>query len=202
MLLLSCSRLSRGFDEGPLFENVGFELHAGERVGLVGPNGVGKTTLLRILAGLDRPDDGEVRLHAGARASLLRQQPEFAPGRTLFAEARTALDELVAAHDDMIHTAEALARAQDDAERKALAARYDRLNELLRHHDAYNLDHRIEQVLDGLGFGRADYHRAVETFSGGQQSRLMLAKLLLAAPDVILLDEPSNPLALYTMRWR
>ena len=97
MLLLSCSRLTRGFDEGPLFENVGFELFAGERVGLVGPNGVGKTTLLRLLAGLDRPDDGEVRLHAGARVSLLRQQPEFAPGRTLFAEARTALDELIAA---------------------------------------------------------------------------------------------------------
>src|SRR5918911_3970186 len=106
MLLLSCSRLARGFDRGPLFENIGFELHAGERVGLVGPNGVGKTTLMKILAGLDRPDDGEVRLHAGARVALLRQQPDFAPGRTLFAEARSAFDELLAAHDDMIHTAE------------------------------------------------------------------------------------------------
>src|SRR5947209_9202327 len=201
MLLLSCSRLVRGFDEGPLFANVGFELQAGERVGLVGPNGVGKSTLLRLLAGLDRPDDGEVRLHAGARVALLRQQPEFAPGRTLFAEAKAALDELLAAHDDMIHTAEALARAQDDAERKALAARYDRLNELLRHHDAYNLDHRIEQVLDGLGFSPEDYHRPVETFSGGQQSRLMLAKLLLAAPDVMLLDEPSNHLDIAATRW-
>ncbi|HLK15860.1 MAG TPA: ATP-binding cassette domain-containing protein, partial [Fimbriimonadaceae bacterium] len=190
MLLLSCSRLSRGFDEGPLFENIGFELQAGERVGLVGPNGAGKTTLLRILAGLDRPDDGEVRLHAGARVSLLRQQPLFEPNRTLFAEARSALDELVAAHDDMIHTAEALARATEPGERKALAARYDRLNELLRHHDAYNVDHHVEQVMDGLGFRREDYDRAVETFSGGQQSRLMLAKLLLASPDVMLLDEP------------
>jgi ATP-binding cassette subfamily F protein 3 len=201
MLLLSCSRLSRGFDEGPLFENVGFELQAGERVGLVGPNGAGKTTLLRLLAGLDRPDDGEVRLHAGARIALLRQQPEFAPGRTLFAEARTALDDLLAAHDDMIHTAEALAHATDDAGRKSLAARYDRLHELLRHHDAFNLDHRIEQVLDGLGFRREDYHRPVDTFSGGQQSRLMLAKLLLSAPDVMLLDEPSNHLDIDTTRW-
>jgi len=200
-LLLSCSRLSRGFDEGPLFENVAFELQAGERVGLVGPNGAGKTTLLRLLAGLDQPDDGEVRLHADARIRLLCQQPVFEPGRTLFAEARSALDELLAAHDDMIRTAEALAHASQESERKALAARYDRLNELLRHHDAYNVDHHVEQVLDGLGFRREDYDRPVETFSGGQQSRLMLAKLLLASPDVMLLDEPSNHLDIDATRW-
>src|SRR5262249_61641942 len=93
LLLLGVSRLSRGFDEGPLFRNVGFELQAGERVGLVGPNGVGKSTLLKILAGLDRPDTGQVRLHAGSRVSLLRQQPEFATGRTMFDEAKSALDE-------------------------------------------------------------------------------------------------------------
>jgi ATP-binding cassette subfamily F protein 3 len=201
MLLLSCSRLSRGFDEGPLFENVGFELHAGERVGLVGPNGAGKTTLLRLLVGADKPDDGEVRLHAGARVALLRQQPEFPPGRTLFLEAKSALDELLAAHDDMIRTAEALAQATEESERKSLASRYDRLHELLSHHDAFNLDNRIEQVLNGLGFGRDDFHRPVETFSGGQQSRLMLAKLLLSAPDVMLLDEPSNHLDIDTTRW-
>jgi ATP-binding cassette subfamily F protein 3 len=201
MLLLSCSGLTRGFDEGPLFSEVGFELQAGDRVGLVGPNGAGKTTLMRILAGQDRPDDGDVRLHAGARAALLRQQPVFDDGRSLFAEAKSALDELVAAHDDMVHTAEALAKATDEAEHKSLAARYDRLHELLRHHDAFNVDHRIQQVLDGLGFSSADYHRPVETFSGGQQSRLMLAKLLLSAPDVMLLDEPSNHLDIDTTRW-
>ena len=201
MLLLSCSELSRGFDEGPLFQHVGFELHAGERAGLVGPNGVGKTTLMRLLAGLDRPDDGDVRFHAGARVALLRQQPEFDPGRTLFAEAKSALDELLAAHDDMIRTAEKLALATDEAEHKSLAARYDRLHELLRHHDAFHVDHRIEEVLDGLRFLPEDYHRSVETFSGGQQSRLMLAKLLLAAPDVMLLDEPSNHLDIDTTRW-
>src|SRR6266851_6182439 len=201
MILLSCSRLARGFDQGPLFEDIGFELYSGERVGLVGPNGVGKTTLLRLLAGLDRPDDGEVPLHAGARSALLRQQPEYAAGKSLFEEARTALDELLAAHDDMIRTAEALARADNEADRKSLAARYERLEDLLRHHDAYNVDHRVERVLDGLGFRPPDYDRAVGTFSGGQQSRLMLAKLLLAAPDVLLLDEPSNHLDIDTTRW-
>jgi ATP-binding cassette subfamily F protein 3 len=201
MLLLSCSNLARGFDEGPLFEEIGFELRAGERVGLVGPNGAGKTTLLRILAGLDEPDVGEVRLHAGARIGLLKQQADFQPGRALFAEARSALDEFLAAHDDMIHTAEALARATDAAERKSLAARYDRLNELLRHHEAYNLDHRVAEVLHGIGFVRDDYQRPVDTFSGGQQSRLMLAKMLLATPDVMLLDEPNNHLDIGATRW-
>src|SRR3954451_18820984 len=122
MLLLSCSHLMRGFDEGPLFTDLGFELFHGERVGLVGPNGAGKTTLLRILAGLDQPDNGAVRLHAGARSALLRQHPEFAPGQTLFAEARQALDELLAAHDDMVRTAEALAHATDPEQHQALAA--------------------------------------------------------------------------------
>jgi ATP-binding cassette subfamily F protein 3 len=201
MLLLSCSRLSRGFDDGPLFEDIGFELYAGERVGLVGPNGVGKTTLLRLLAGHDRPDDGEVRLHAGARIALLQQQPDFQKGRALFDEAKSALDQLLAAHDDMVKTAERLAQATDEAERKTLAARYDRLHELLHHHDAYNVDHRVENVLDGLGLAEEDYRRPVETFSGGQQSRLMLAKLLLAAPDVMLLDEPNNHLDIAATRW-
>jgi ATP-binding cassette, subfamily F, member 3 len=201
MLLLSCTQLSRGFDAAPLFEDLGFELFSGQRVGLVGPNGVGKTTLMRILAGLDRPDTGDVRMHAGARVSLLRQQPEFVPGRTLFEEARTALQELVAAHDDLVHTAETLATSTDPAQKKTLSERYDRLNEMLRFHDAYNVDHHVESVLDGLGFRKEDYDRTVDTFSGGQQSRLMLAKLLLAAPDVMLLDEPSNHLDIGATRW-
>jgi ATP-binding cassette subfamily F protein 3 len=201
MLLLSCSSLSRGFDEGPLFRDIGFELQSGERVGLVGPNGAGKTTLLRLLAGLDQPDDGEVRLHAGARVALLRQQPVFEPGRPLFAEGRAALDELVSAHEEMVRTAEALATATNPGEHQTLSAHYDRLNELLRHHDAYNVDHRVEAVLDGLGFSPADYERPVETLSGGQQSRLMLAKLLLSAPDVLLLDEPNNHVDIAATRW-
>ena len=156
---------------------------------------------MKLLAGQDRPDDGEVRLHAGARVALLRQQPDFDPSRTLFSEAKSALDALLAAHDDMIRTAEALAKTTDESERKSLSTRYDRLHELLKYHDAFHVDHQVEQVLAGLGFRREDLHRSVENFSGGQHSRLMLAKLLLASPDTMLLDEPSNHLDIDTTRW-
>ncbi len=160
-----------------------------------------KRRYCRILTGEDQPDTGEVRCHAGSRVALLRQQPNYAPGQTLFGEAKTALDVVVAAHDDMVRTAEALAATTDEAQHKALAARYDRLNEMLRHHDAYNVNHRIEHILEGLGFTPDQYDRPMETFSGGQQSRVMLAKLLLSAPDVMLLDEPSNHLDIGATRW-
>ena len=201
MLLLSCNNLSRGYGATPLFDDVEFELHAGERVGFVGPNGAGKTTLLRILAGLDEADSGKVTLHAGARLGLLQQVAEFPGGRTLFEEAKSAFDELLATQREFERVAEELAAATDETARKQLSATFDRLSELLRHHDAFELDHKVEGVLAGLGFKAADFHRDANTFSGGQQRRLLLAKLLLSAPDVMLLDEPSNHLDIDTTRW-
>src|SRR5262245_49558465 len=201
MLLLSCTNVSRGYDATPLFEDVSFEIHAGERVGFVGPNGAGKTTLLKILAGLDEPDAGRVQLHAGARLGTLVQVAEFPAGRTLFDEAKSAFDELLATQKEFEQVAEELSHCTDELKHKQLAAKFDRLTELLRHHDAFELDHKVEGVLAGLGFQPEDFNRAVNTFSGGQQRRLLLAKLLLSAPDVMLLDEPSNHLDIDTTRW-
>lgn len=201
MLLLSCSHLSRAFDRGPLFDDVSFELFHGERVGFVGPNGSGKTTLMRILAGEDTPDAGDVRLHAGAKAMLLEQHEEFAAGTTLFDEAKSAFAELLKAQDEMVRVADQLSHTTDPIQQKTLSARYERLTELLHHNDAYTLDHKVETVLCGLGFQAVDYNREVRSFSGGQRRRLLLAKLLLASPDVMLLDEPSNHLDIDTVRW-
>ena len=201
MLLLSCSNLSRGYDATPLFEDVSFEIHAGERVGFVGPNGAGKTTLLRVLGGIDPPDSGKVQLHAGARLGTLQQVAEFPAGRTLFDEAKSAFDELLATQKEYERVAEELSAATDETRRRQFSARFDRLGELLRHHDAFELDHKVENVLTGLGFKPDDFPRDLNTFSGGQQRRLLLAKLLLAAPDVMLLDEPSNHLDIATTRW-
>jgi ATP-binding cassette subfamily F protein 3 len=201
MILLSCTDLTRGYDAEPLFESVCFELFAGQRVGLVGPNGAGKTTLLRLLAGLDQPDRGDVRLHAGARIALLEQHPEYVVGQSLFEEAKSAFAHLLDRQEELHTTAEQLAATTDENDRKTLAAKFDRLTELLHNENAFTLDHKIEEVLDGLGFHQSDYDRPVASFSGGQQRRLTLAKLLLTAPDVMLLDEPSNHLDIAATRW-
>src|SRR5205085_169108 len=132
MLLLSCTNLSRGYDATPLFEDVSFEVHAGEHIGLVGPNGAGKTTLLRILAGIDEPDSGKVTLHAGARLGTLVQVAEFPAGRTLFDEAKSAFDELMATQREFERVAHELAASTDETKHKQLAAEFDRLTEVLR----------------------------------------------------------------------
>jgi ATP-binding cassette subfamily F protein 3 len=200
MLVFSCTNLSKAYGGRTLFEGISFELYQGDRVGLVGPNGVGKTTLLHILAGLDQPDQGERNLHAGARSALLRQQNEILPGRSLFEEARTALQPILDAQEELVRIGESLAAASDE-ERKKLTAKYDRLNDWLRHHSGYTIEHQIEEVLHGLGFRDSDFGRPLESFSGGQQSRVMLAKLLLSAPDVMFLDEPSNHLDIKATEW-
>jgi len=201
MLLLSCNDVSRGYDATPLFEQVTFELHAGERVGFVGPNGAGKTTLLKLLAGIDEPESGSVKVHAGARLGLLTQVANFPEGRTLFQEAKSAFDEQLEMTNELVRVAEELSICTDEIPRKQLSAKYDRLTELLSTQDAYQLDHKVSEVLSGLGFLEKDYEREVRTFSGGQQRRLLLAKMLLAAPDVMLLDEPSNHLDIATTQW-
>ena len=200
-LLLSATELSRGFDRGPLFEHLHLEVFSGERIGLVGPNGCGKTTLLKTLAGLEEPDRGSVNRHAGARVAMLEQVPRFSPGTTLREEARSALEELLAAQTELEQVATQLAHLTDETQRKTLEARYDRLHEQLAHNDAFTVEHRVEGILHGLGFPDGDLDRAVDTFSGGQKNRLLLARLLLAAPDVMLLDEPTNHLDIATVNW-
>lgn len=200
MLVFSCKNLAKAYGGRTLFSDISFELYQGNRVGLVGPNGVGKSTLLHILAGLDDSDAGSCTLHAGAQVALLAQQNDIVEGRTLIEEARTAMQSLLDAQAEMLAIGEQLAAASAE-EHSKLTAKYDRLNERLQLHSGYTIEHQVEEVLHGLGFVDADMDRPLSTFSGGQQSRVMLAKLLLSAPDVMLLDEPSNHLDIKATEW-
>jgi ATP-binding cassette, subfamily F, member 3 len=201
MILISATGLGRQFSGDPVFQDLAFEVRAGERIGLVGPNGAGKTTLIRLLAGTDRPDYGDLYVRPGIRVSLLRQEPDFAPGETMIDVVKSGLASLMELQHELEEAAQEMAEAEDESDRQRAALRYDALHEQIEHQDAYSIDHRVEEVLSGLGFAESEFHRAASTFSGGQQSRMMLAKLLLQGPDVMLLDEPSNHLDIATTEW-
>ena len=201
MILLDVADVKKRFGPEPILAGVTFELRPGDRVGLVGPNGSGKTTLLRILAEKDEPDSGTCRVHAAAHLGYLEQQPDFSPQRTLYDEARGALADLVSLQREAVEVADAIAETTDPVEQKRLSARWDHLQHELHRQDAYNLEHRIERVLDGLRFRRESFDQPVASLSGGEQNRLMLAKLLLAEPNVMILDEPSNHLDIETTEW-
>ena len=197
MILLSARDLTRQFDSEPGFAGLGLEIRAGDRVGLVGPNGSGKTTLLNILAGLDEPDTGAIDTPRTVRVGLLEQQPNLAADRTLWDEAADGLQWLY----ELQREAETLAEQISQESSDTLLRRYDTVHATLEQHSGFQIDHRVAEVLEGLGFEADNFHRPLTTFSGGQQARASLARLLLTDPDVMLLDEPTNHLDIAATEW-
>ena len=201
MILLDVQSVTKHYGPEAVLDGATFEVRPKERLALVGPNGAGKSTLLKIIAGHESPDSGNVTLHASARLAYLEQHATFPPGVTLWEHARAALSELI----DLVHRSEALAHsisaATDGSERDRLGKQFDQLQHELDRRGGYNIDHRIARVLEGLGFNRDSFHQPVEELSGGQQNRLLLARLLLSEPDVMLLDEPSNHLDIEATAW-
>lgn len=201
MILLDIEGVRKHYGPDPVLDGVTFEVRPGDRIGLVGPNGCGKSTLLHILAGKDEPDAGVCRRHQSVHLGFLEQQAKFEPGQTIYGEAKTALAGLIALQEEALAVSEELSQATDAEEHNRLAARYDHLQHELHSNDAYNLDHKIHEVLEGLGFSSDRFDQEVISLSGGEQNRLVLAKLLLAEPNLMILDEPSNHLDLKSTEW-
>lgn len=201
MILLTVQDVRKHFGPDPVLDGVTFDIRPGERVSLVGPNGAGKTTLMKIIAGMEEADFGFAKLHPTCRLGYLQQHPDFTGERTVWEEARSSLDELLGYSHEMETVGHALAEVTDEYERRKLENRFEFIQHQLQHHDVYNIDNKIQRILTGLGFGPSSYTQPISQLSGGQQNRLLLAKLLLAEPDLMLLDEPSNHLDIDATEW-
>jgi ATP-binding cassette subfamily F protein 3 len=200
--MIQLSELTKRFGDRVLFDHVTWQITARERVGLCGPNGAGKTTLLRMMAGLEEPDSGAILKPSALTVGYLPQDGLAHQGRSVFDEAASAFAALLKMKADMHDLEDRLGdESIPEAEHAAMLANYSDLQDRFRLGDGYSIDLKTATVLQGLGFKTSDFQRATETFSGGWQMRIALAKLLLGQPNLLLLDEPTNHLDLEARNW-
>jgi len=179
-----------------ILDHVNAAVAAGDRIGLVGPNGAGKPTLLRLIAGLDEPDQGEIHRKRGMTIAMLRQEANVDSAFTSAPSLRLAVRAGAARLEEL----ERVLRQMEEAGR-VTEPDYETLQHEFDHRDGYGLDQRVEAALSGLGFERDQWDRPPTNLSGGEQTRAALARLLLADPDLLLLDEPTNHLDLAALEW-
>jgi ATP-binding cassette subfamily F protein 3 len=200
--MIQLSGLTKAFGDRVLLDAVSWQIDDRERVGLAGPNGAGKTTLLKMLASLDEPDAGLVVKPSGLAVGYLPQDGLSHSGRTLIEEAGLAFKPLLDMRAEIQSLEERLGDdTADESEHAAMLTRYSDLQESFRRLEGYSIDLKITTVLRGLGFTPEDFDKPSETFSGGWQMRIALAKLLLTRPGLLLLDEPTNHLDLEARNW-
>ncbi len=200
--MIQLSEITKSFGDRVLLDHVTWQITARERVGLCGPNGAGKTTLLRMMAGLEETDSGALLKPAALTVGYLPQDGLTHAGRTVFEEASSAFARLLAMKAEMHALEERLGDPSiPEPEHDAMLARYSDLQDHFRLGGGYEIELRTGTVLQGLGFRTTDFERPTETFSGGWQMRIALAKLLLGQPNLLLLDEPTNHLDLEARNW-
>lgn len=201
--MLNIHNLSVSFQGDYLFEEITYRLGPGDRVGLVGKNGAGKSTMLKVLAGDLQPDTGQIAIEKGLRIGFLRQDIDFVEGRTVLEESYQAFHEIKELEAKLEEINFQLTERTDYESESYHQLMVD-LNEVQHQyeiHGGYNYQGETERILLGLGFDRADFDKATETFSGGWRMRIELAKLLLQNNDVLLLDEPTNHLDIESIIW-
>jgi len=200
--MIQLSGAGKRFGHKLLFENVDWLITAEDRIGLVGANGTGKSTLMKILAGMDTFDYGSLIVAKGTSAGYLPQDGLTLSGRTVFAECMSVFDDLRAMEKELESLTHSMAELDHtSAAYEDVADRYHRIEHQFRTRDGYSIEAEVGRVLMGLGFTKEDWHRQTDEFSGGWQMRLALAKLLLQKPNLLLLDEPTNHLDLEARNW-
>jgi len=202
MIVLSAQHIAKSFGVNVVLKDVSFTLQQGDRIGLVGVNGCGKSTLMRIIAGLDTQDDGEISIVRGTRIGYLAQQDMVTSGASVWAELEKVYEPVF----EMEKRLRALEAEMEHAHTNPsqfnrLSADYDKLTQRFEEADGYAWKSMVSGVLNGLGFKPSQYEQNVDSLSGGEKTRLCLARLLLQKPDLLLLDEPTNHLDMETLGW-
>lgn len=199
-MILNVKDLSHGFGDRAIFDNVSFRLLKGEHIGLIGANGEGKSTFMNIITGKLMPDEGTVEWAKNVRVGYLDQHTVLEKGMTIRDVLKSAFGFLFQWEQDMNHMFEQMAEA-DEEEMNRLLEETGTIQELLEHHDFYMIDAKVEEVGRALGLEEIGLDRDVSELSGGQRTKVLLAKLLLEKPDILLLDEPTNYLDETHIEW-
>ena len=200
MGILRVEGLSKAFGIDTLFTRVSFELKCGEKAGLIGANGTGKTTLLRCVMGREQADGGEIMLSAGETVGYVEQEAAMGEG-TLYDELCGAYGDVLKWQEKMHQLEAAIAAAQDEEAQAALMRDYADAVDRFERNGGYEYESNIRRVAFGLGFSDNDFSRRLATFSGGQKTRICLARALIRQPDFLFLDEPTNHLDIAMVEW-
>ena len=198
--MLRLEKISKIYPTGEVLKDVTWEVKTGDRIGLVGVNGAGKSTQLKIIMGEVEPTAGEIIRPTSLHIGYLTQEIEVDPRRTVREEFWTVFQEANQVHHQLIEIPQQMEKA-DPEELDRLIHQLDRLQRQFEALDGYGLEARIEKILPEMGFTIDDGDRLVSSFSGGWQMRMSLGKILLQTPDILLLDEPTNHLDLETIEW-
>ena len=199
--MISFDKVSKSFAKQDILQDCSFQVNARERVGIIGANGSGKSTVFKLVLGLELPDQGKISKPKNLRLGYLPQDVLQFSGKTVLAQVMDVAEEVLAIEKELSFLADLLGQALPESELADAAHRQSRLLEEYERLGGYDLEARARKVLGGLGFDEDDMHKPVEDMSGGWAMRVALARILLAEPDLILLDEPTNHLDLDSLIW-
>jgi ATP-binding cassette subfamily F protein 3 len=200
MAVATLQNVEKSYGQRVLLDHASLTIYEGERVGFIGPNGAGKSTLFKILTGHIVPESGDVAITRGIKIGHLEQDPQFDPGNTVIDEAELAFARLHELNHKLRDLEHKMAEVQGDALEKVMED-YQTVQHDFDLEGGYAFQHKLEATLEGVGLDRASWEQPVTSLSGGQKSRLALAKILIAEPDLLLLDEPTNHLDLAAIEW-
>lgn len=199
-MILNVENLSHGFGDRAIFNNVSFRLLKGEHIGLIGANGEGKSTFMNIVTGKLMPDEGKVEWAKNVKAGYLDQHSVLTPGMTIGDVLRQAFSYLFELEEKMTGIFEKMAEATPE-EMEEMMEESGTIQDILTNHDFYIIDAKIEEIARAFGLLELGLDKDVTELSGGQRTKVLLAKLLLEKPDILLLDEPTNYLDANHIEW-